>query len=143
MFIYKITLNSYDPLPFYGDTEKAAMAEACEHIVEEITEFLVDSNIDSYTIKHYRDVIDSISFGSYRHAIEEWDSNWELERCHVSTDIPLFDFPTFPTPDTDESSEESIPPVLLTPANNHTCVGCGNTKCSKIEKSCWKCGTQI
>lgn len=24
--------------------------------------------------------------------------------------------------------------------NNHTCPGCGNTKCSTDEKSCWKCG---
>jgi hypothetical protein len=27
--------------------------------------------------------------------------------------------------------------------NDHICVACGNTKCSKTEKSCWKCGTKI
>lgn len=27
--------------------------------------------------------------------------------------------------------------------NNHTCLGCGNTKCSKDERSCWKCGHPI
>lgn len=27
--------------------------------------------------------------------------------------------------------------------NDHTCVSCGNTKCSKSEKSCWRCGSSI
>ena len=27
--------------------------------------------------------------------------------------------------------------------NNHTCPGCGNTKCSKDERSCWKCGGSL
>ena len=27
--------------------------------------------------------------------------------------------------------------------NDYTCKGCGNTKCSKQEKSCWKCGRTI
>ncbi len=27
--------------------------------------------------------------------------------------------------------------------DNHTCKGCGNTKCSKNELSCWKCGFLI
>lgn len=32
----------------------------------------------------------------------------------------------------------------LAPAiNNHTCVYCGNDKCGKQEKSCWKCGGKI
>lgn len=30
-----------------------------------------------------------------------------------------------------------------TPINNHTCNVCGNTKCNKMEKSCWKCGSII
>jgi hypothetical protein len=29
------------------------------------------------------------------------------------------------------------------PVDNHTCVQCGNTKCNKTEKSCWKCGSAI
>jgi hypothetical protein len=27
--------------------------------------------------------------------------------------------------------------------DNYTCKGCGNTKCSTQEKSCWKCGSAI
>lgn len=27
--------------------------------------------------------------------------------------------------------------------NDHTCIACGNNKCSKTEKSCWKCGNPI
>lgn len=27
--------------------------------------------------------------------------------------------------------------------NNHTCVVCGNNKCNKSERSCWKCGSTI
>ncbi len=26
------------------------------------------------------------------------------------------------------------------PVNDHTCIRCGNTKCSKSEPVCWKCG---
>lgn len=31
-------------------------------------------------------------------------------------------------------------PVIV---NDHTCGGCGNTRCSKSEKSCWACGHPI
>lgn len=27
--------------------------------------------------------------------------------------------------------------------DDHVCINCGNTKCSKHEKSCWKCGQSI
>ena len=27
--------------------------------------------------------------------------------------------------------------------NDHTCPSCGNDKCSKNEKSCWKCGSSL
>ncbi len=27
--------------------------------------------------------------------------------------------------------------------NDHTCTSCGNNRCSKTEKSCWKCGSPI
>lgn len=27
--------------------------------------------------------------------------------------------------------------------NDHTCISCGNTRCSKTKKSCWKCGNKI
>jgi hypothetical protein len=41
-------------------------------------------------------------------------------------------------------SAPTIPPPAPTVAvNNHTCVFCGNTSCSKSEKSCWKCGGAI
>ena len=33
-------------------------------------------------------------------------------------------------------------PTMAAPINDHTCV-CGNTACSKTEKSCWKCGAPI
>lgn len=35
------------------------------------------------------------------------------------------------------------PAVAAQPVNDHTCVQCGNTACSKSEKSCWKCGATI
>lgn len=37
---------------------------------------------------------------------------------------------------------EAIGHVVAVTINNHTCK-CGNTKCSKTEKSCWKCGEPI
>lgn len=36
-----------------------------------------------------------------------------------------------------------IPHVVAVTVNNHTCSACGNNKCSKDEKSCWKCGASI
>lgn len=42
--------------------------------------------------------------------------------------------PTIPAP-------PSMPPTSKV-VNDHTC-GCGNTACSKSEKSCWKCGAPI
>ena len=27
--------------------------------------------------------------------------------------------------------------------NDHTCPGCGNTRCSRAEKTCWRCGRQL
>lgn len=42
---------------------------------------------------------------------------------------------------------EAIAQVMQAPVtsaavtiNDHTCPGCHNTKCSKSEKTCWKCG---
>lgn len=34
-------------------------------------------------------------------------------------------------------------PLTNNVMNNHTCKVCGNTKCSKAETSCWKCGHSI
>lgn len=42
-------------------------------------------------------------------------------------------------PDTLPSGCAGAPPVV----DDHTCSACGNTKCSKREKSCWKCGAPI
>ena len=33
--------------------------------------------------------------------------------------------------------------AVSTCVDDHTCIACGNAKCSKTEKSCWKCGTPI
>lgn len=35
------------------------------------------------------------------------------------------------------------PMTSLPPVNDHKCTSCGNTACSKTEKSCWKCGSLI
>jgi len=34
-------------------------------------------------------------------------------------------------------------PAVAIPADDHTCIQCQNPKCSKTEKSCWKCGYPI
>ncbi len=34
-------------------------------------------------------------------------------------------------------------PNAIVIKDDHTCTMCGNTKCSKQEKSCWKCGSSI
>lgn len=35
------------------------------------------------------------------------------------------------------------PEVQTSAINNHTCPSCGNDRCSKTEKSCWKCGGKL
>lgn len=34
-------------------------------------------------------------------------------------------------------------PAAMIIKDDHTCTVCGNTKCSKHETSCWRCGTPI
>lgn len=33
--------------------------------------------------------------------------------------------------------------TLAVAINDHTCKWCGNNRCSKTEKSCWKCGGKL
>lgn len=45
-------------------------------------------------------------------------------------------------------SKATIPSVVKEAAstlavNDHTCKACGNDRCSKTEKSCWKCGNKL
>jgi len=50
------------------------------------------------------------------------------------------------SPVLDESNMGYDTPTIPAPApivDDHTCAVCGNTKCSKTEKSCWKCGAPI
>lgn len=37
----------------------------------------------------------------------------------------------------------SINPMVAVPVNDYVCKRCSNPKCSKTEKSCWKCGEAI
>jgi hypothetical protein len=49
-------------------------------------------------------------------------------------------------PDQDEEQPESVAVQVAAPTvavNDHTCVACGNTACSKTEKACWRCGHAI
>jgi len=39
--------------------------------------------------------------------------------------------------------EEPLEQGSLTIMDDHICPACGNTKCSKQEKSCWKCGSSL
>jgi hypothetical protein len=59
-------------------------------------------------------------------------------------------FDVIDAPSTDAVTDSSVGGVInnITVSahvcvDDHTCVGCGNTKCSKTEKSCWKCGCAI
>lgn len=42
-----------------------------------------------------------------------------------------------------ENLNELKGPATNIAVNDHICTSCGNEKCSKIEKSCWRCGTEI
>ena len=45
----------------------------------------------------------------------------------------------------DGSSPVIVSPqgVALAAINDHTCPGCGNTRCSKSERTCWRCGGKL
>lgn len=34
-------------------------------------------------------------------------------------------------------------PIVIPAVDDHQCISCGNDRCSKTEKSCWKCGHPI
>ena len=36
-----------------------------------------------------------------------------------------------------------MPAIVSVAINDHTCPGCGNNRCSKSERTCWKCGGKL
>lgn len=43
----------------------------------------------------------------------------------------------------DISDPQAPAPSVAKTVNNHKCGACGNDRCSKHEKSCWKCGNPL
>lgn len=55
--------------------------------------------------------------------------DWTGDDMFAGMNTPAKNAPTIPAP--------------IACVDDHTCTSCGNTRCSKNEKSCWKCGTPI
>lgn len=56
-------------------------------------------------------------------------TDWTGDDMFAGMNTPAKNAPTIPAP--------------VACMDDHTCMACGNTKCSKTEKSCWKCGHPI
>jgi hypothetical protein len=49
----------------------------------------------------------------------------------------------FKDPNRLESAKTSAPVSNQSVVNDHTCPTCKNDRCSKSEKTCWKCGNKL
>jgi hypothetical protein len=85
--------------------------------------------------------------------IAAWDSSgtWYSFECdtvkgYCSTD-EVADFilkiKNMPSNEKVVEATDNILSQVKTMQDDHTCLACGNTKCNKAEKSCWKCGAKF
>jgi hypothetical protein len=70
------------------------------------------------------------------------DSEWYVDIC-VSPDVGMYDKRMKTINAVNHNPIDVDPQKAYVQADDHTCASCGNTKCSKVEKSCWKCGATI
>jgi hypothetical protein len=126
-------------------SETEALKEACFEIISHID--MLDVSQDDELRTSAEIISNYIKSKDYRKAIHHWndcdynDSNdspifWTVRQLtpqHYNGDVPILNFIKI---DEEETTTSTI-------ANDHTCTMCGNTRCSKKEKFCWSCGTQI
>lgn len=88
--------------------------------------------------KYAQDVQELIIAGEYQKAITEWgaDDEYDIEEVNFTNWKPVFKYIDF------HNTSIAVTAPTQT-VNDHTCIACGNTACSKTETSCWKCGTVI
>jgi len=145
----------YDGLQFVAPTYEILTNHICDIILEEITDriHLSMNEADSYSneelteiLNGFEPIVNFIKNGDYAAAIDHWYDEYEYSITEtlflpkpVNLKIPDLDFYKNQIPP--DSMEEPNNQDVVT--NDHVCVQCGNTSCSKTEKSCWKCGCLI
>lgn len=142
-------------------TEKDAYKEACSIILDEIKDIIRDDPSNS---PNEWEINDLISKGDYKEAVRQYndynsygrmDVEYYSENNNYSGSLATLDPADFADEDDEdfdsdendsEVSDVSTNSNVISPTqvvNDHTCLSCGNTRCSKTEKSCWKCGGKL
>ena len=105
---------------------------------------LNDQSSSDFLSEEDLDLRENILQGKYSYAIDLYNhynakqGTYHLQKINVkyfSGDVILL---------AKEEMTESVPKLQsAVQVDDHTCINCQNTKCSKTEKSCWKCGAAI
>ncbi len=153
MWIFQFTENS-DLMQTYFATEADAYQGAAAYIYNEISD-----NWDfswAPTAAEAKVILTHIKNMQYKDAIDYWNVNNSIE-LHVYKAFVEHPqkIPNFSVDDFFDEDNQTEPPFdhpvvagkITIPAppmiDNHTCISCGNAKCSTNEKSCWRCGALI
>lgn len=133
---------------FISTSKTIALQETCAHILSQMRDIL-DDEPDCGEDYGYYEISDHIESGDYYKAISLWDSEYEITQESLIIDSAELEFLKRPTHDDDDdvqnasSSWSQLIRPTTTVCNDYTCATCGNTACSKTEKSCWRCGHPI
>lgn len=131
---YQVHLSSYAE-SFFGESKTLAMQNACHYILDHAQESIAKDPNDQIAIKNYNTIMDYIRDGEYEDAIEYWDDDYNITRHALCVQVADFAFNNSST-----SKQAASSPNMI---DDHTCIQCKNTACSKTEKSCWRCGHPI
>ena len=97
---------------------------------------LIDSNPDEYFWLSIDDDGTEETLGYYQ------DNPFSVASMHTidyDESLPAVEFGAFSVPQNVSVAKAVVQPL----SNDHTCIHCGNIRCSKQEKTCWKCGMKI
>lgn len=139
----------------YEVTAWTSEDDALKHAVHEMIIHInmIHYAADHYLVKAVQKISDLLESNSNREAIDYWnDSEYNLDNggaifWSVDEYLPKtykksgasFDKSRFPFLNKLNQAAAPVNGVV----NDHTCTNCGNTRCSKKEKSCWVCGAKI
>lgn len=126
-----------------------AFKKACNDIVNHID--MLDPHSDDDLLASAEIINEHIKNKEYEWAVYHWNDcefnannsdgtmHWIIRQITAQQcygDVPLLSLDS-----SEDKEEETTKPSII--VDDHTCSLCGNTKCSKREKSCWRCGNPI
>lgn len=129
--------------------------DALKHAVHEMILHINKQHhaTDPYLVKTVQKISDLLASNSNRGALDCWnDSDYNLDNGGAifwmvdeyqpkiyKSNGAILDKGRFPFLNKLNQATAPVNGVV----NDHTCTNCGNTRCSKQEKSCWVCGAKI